>query len=322
MRYLQGDFSMTAGNRYVAYATSVESDPNLAGYIPEGEGESCDIRVAAEQEHPDPGMWKDYSHAFASHGRDIRVCSDHVLETTVLGQRWALEIADVARFSWRSGDPVIRYRAGHQSNARQLAFWLIHFVLPGFLTVERGFSFLHAGAVEADGAAIIFAARSRSGKSTLIDTFVGMGYSLVADDRVATLAHNDQFHAAPSHPNYRPYRRHEDLGLRAANYCTGSVPIRAICMLKRARADHDIVMQELHGFDKADLLLPNVLFGFRFQAARQFAHFGRLVNDCTMYELTIPQDLRRLGEVCTRVLEGTGLANAGPEQPRVSAARI
>ena len=44
-----------------------------------------------------------------------------------------------------------------------LAFWFVHIFLPMYLTLERGWDFIHAAAVEVDNRPILFIAPSTGG---------------------------------------------------------------------------------------------------------------------------------------------------------------
>src|SRR5690606_6158147 len=103
---------------------------------------------------------------------------------------------------------------------------------PVYLSSECCYHFLHVSAVAIDGEAVLFMAPSTGGKSTLAQHCVARGHQLVADDKLAIIEESDRFLAVPSHPNYRPYRKNEDLGFRAEQFCASPLPIRVMFRLE------------------------------------------------------------------------------------------
>ena len=74
----------------------------------------------------------------------------------------------------------------------------MHIFLPLHLTLERGYDFIHAAAIEVDSSPVLFIAPSNGGKSTLADYFLKQGHALLSDDKVATFFYEGVFWAAPS----------------------------------------------------------------------------------------------------------------------------
>jgi hypothetical protein len=68
---------------------------------------------------------------------------------------------------------------------------------------KQGRMVLHASAVELDGQAVAFVARSGTGKSTLAASFVLSGSRLLCDDGLLIEADGEAFRAAPGHASLR-----------------------------------------------------------------------------------------------------------------------
>ena len=57
---------------------------------------------------------------------------------------------------------------------------------------------------------------------------------MVTDDKVATFHGQGTHWAVPSHPNHRPYRKFEDLGMRVDRFNPRARPVDAVYRLVRA----------------------------------------------------------------------------------------
>ena len=68
----------------------------------------------------------------------------------------------------------------------------------------------------------------------LTDLFIRRGHTLVSDDKVATFHGQGTHWAVPSHPNHRPYRKFEDLGMRVDRFDPRARPVDAVYRLVRA----------------------------------------------------------------------------------------
>lgn len=288
---------------YLAYGVSLDADLNLGEFLHSSEHSKVGLlvrrvngeAVQADLEHCD--------RMFTSHGRELFIHSDSPFGSSRPGQPWCIEVKGVVSFYWISGQPLIEYVVGEAYEENLVAFWLIHIFLPIYLTMEHGYDFLHAGAVDVAGRTILFIAPSMGGKSTLTEFFLRHGHTLVSDDKVATFIDGDRFMAVPSHANYRPYRKFEDMGLSATEFSEIPRPIHAFYVLERVAADQDIVISELEGFRKFDQLLPNYLFSFSHLKAQRLRYLADMVDSVPLFEIKVPGDLGRLGEVHDAIVE-------------------
>jgi hypothetical protein len=221
---------------------------------------------------------------------------------SVPGQPWCFEAQGAVRFHWVSGEGRISHERLGRTNDSQLAFWLIHILLPLYFTLEGVYELIHACAVVVSGRTVLFTGPSHAGKSTLTNYFLERGHALVSDDKVATYFDGGSYFAVPSHPNARPYRQFEDLGRRVPAFSSEPHPIDSIYALKAIDPDAAVRIEEVTGHRKFAGLLPSYLFNFPFLKAKRLAYLAQLVTQVPLYRLGVPWDLLKLGEVRRAVL--------------------
>jgi len=231
-----------------------------------------------------------------THGRQLGLYSDRPLAQSLPGQPWRLDVERVVSFHWCGGEHSMFYELREAGNWELMAFWFTHIVLPLQLTLERGYDFLHAAAVDLGGAPALFIAPSGGGKSTLAAFFLQQGHALWSDDKLATFHHEDDYWAAPSHPHHRPWREFEVLGRPVVNFAPQSRPIRAIYCLRAEDPAADITIEELVGFRKFEELLPQYLFNFDHLLEHRLAWLGQMLDAVPVYCVHRPWALPRLRE--------------------------
>lgn len=298
------------GPGLIAYGCQIDSDTDLEPYLCRGKGR-CGLRVSAATPGARLPELSERLPLFTSHGREVTLCTDRELGDSQPGQPWRFEVADVVAFDWAGGGNEIVYRRSETCTDELFAFWLIHLFLPLYFTLESVYEFIHAGAVEVGDETILFIAPSHGGKSTMTDFFLGQGHSLVSDDKVATFVEKETYWAVPSHPNHRPYRRFEDLGMRVDSFDTEARPVHAVYRLVRADPDADITIREVRGHGKFADMLPNFLFNFSHLGARRMEYLARMAGAVPLYTVDLPWDLERLGEVYRAILEHRELDEQG-----------
>lgn len=232
-----------------------------------------------------------------AHGRKVYLYSDRLFDGSEPEQPWCYEVIDVARFYWRGGEEKVYYELDEKGDAALLAFWFVHLLLPLYMTLEKMYDFLHAGAVEVEGKPIMFIAPSMGGKSTMTDFFIKQGHTLVSDDKVPTFIDDGKFMAVGSHPHHRPYRKFEELGYRVDNFATHFKPIHAFYELEGVEGDAKITIEEINGFAKFDTLLPNYLYMFSWLKPERLKYLSKMLNDVRVFHVRVPWDMERLGEV-------------------------
>jgi hypothetical protein len=234
---------------------------------------------------------------YAAHDRELFLHTDRDLALSTPAQPWRLEVKGVVNFSWHGGESAVYYQLHEQGTRPLLVFWFVHIFLPLYLTLERGYDFVHAAAVEVDGEPILFIAESTGGKSTLGDYFLRQGHPMLSDDKVATFLEQGQFYAVPSHPHHRPWREYEVLGDPVENFAVSAKPIHAFYLLEQGGPDSEIEITEVVGFRKFEELMPNYLYSFSFLQRQRLRWLGQLADQSLVFRVRRPWDMGRMHEV-------------------------
>lgn len=285
------------------YGTRIKSDVPFPLDLPVGTGVREEVELSSQIP---PGLKNSITYGFPfylAHGRKVYLFSDREFDGSEVGQPWCYEVKDVVRFYWVGGERSVYYELGGDGNANLLSFWFIHLLLPLYFTLEDRYDFLHAGAVEVEGKPILFIAPSMGGKSTMTNHFVQQGHPLVSDDKVATFLKEGDFFTVGSHPYHRPYRKFEELGHRAERFTEDFKPIYAFYKLEETTADGDISIKEISGFQKFNTLMPNYLFMFSYLRPQRLKYLGSMLNKIRMFQVQVPWDMNRLGEVHSAICE-------------------
>jgi hypothetical protein len=206
-------------------------------------------------------------------------------------------VTDVVSFTWSGGSSAIYYQLHQQGTQDLLTFWFVHIFLPLYLTLERGYDFIHSAAVEIAGEPVLFIAPSTGGKSTLGDYFLKRGHPLLSDDKVATFLHDNKFWAVPSHPHHRPFREFEVLGYPVDNFAASAKPIHAFYLLEQGEPGDPVKISEVTGFRKFEELLPNYLYSFRFLQQQRLRWLAQLADQSLVFRVRRPWNLERQQEV-------------------------
>jgi len=251
-------------------------------------------------QHSDGGVQRictESTSLYTTHGREVLLHTDRELASSAPGQSWCLEVEGVVSFTWTVGEPVIRYQIHDNGTWPLLVFWFVHIFLPLHLTLERGYDFIHAAAVEVDEQPILFIAPSTGGKSTLGDYFLKRGHPMLSDDKVATFLRQGQFCAVPSHPHHRPFREFEVLGYPVEPFAELTRPIHAFYVLEWAEPGASVEITEVTGFRKFEELLPNYLYSFHFLQEQRMRWLAQLADRSLVFRVSRPRNLARLHEV-------------------------
>jgi hypothetical protein len=229
--------------------------------------------------------------------RQIALYTDRELKTPVCGQQWVFDVQGVIRFGWTQGEEKISYHYQELATEDIFQFWLYHVVMPIYLSIHQIYKFLHAGAVEIDGHAVLFMAPSHGGKSTLTDYFLRRGHPLITDDKMATYEEEGIYYVVPSHPYHRPFRTVEVLGRLAENSTTKIHPIHAIYILEKMEPDASCTIRPLKGVEKFSRLHEGGEMNFSFFTPQYVTYLVGLANKVPVFNVTVPHDLERLEEV-------------------------
>jgi len=281
---------------YIAYGRSIACDLDLGEYLLAGDVAVPDIRLE-ESSSVHREQLTEHFPLFTSHQRNLTLQTDRPLAASQPGQPWCCSVGGVVNFHWQGEQNVIRIERLEHCTDELLAFWLIHIFLPLYLTLNETYEFIHACAVQVGEVTVLFTAPSHGGKSTLTDYFLQQGHALVSDDKVATLVEEGQFIAVPSHPNHRPYRRFEDLGIRVSNFDPRPRPIDAIYALVGVEEEGEVEIEQVTGHRSFAQLAPSYLFRFNFMKEKRLRYLAKMVGSVPLYRLNVPWSLERLGEV-------------------------
>lgn len=275
-----------------------DTPTDVSGFAPGGQDA---IQLKSLPQDAVPQELQQRNSLYSTHGRPLWLCSDRVFAQSSPGQSWCLEVDSLVNFYWVGGESTVYYQLSEECDKALLVFWFVHIFLPLFLTLERGYDFIHGSAVEVNGKPVLFLAPSTGGKSTLADYFMKKGHALLSDDKVATFFHEDDFIAVPSHPHHRPYREREVLGYPVENFASSAGAISAIYLLEQGEPGSDISICEVRGYRKFEQLLPHYLFSFRFLQEQRLNWLAQLADESLVFTVTRPWDLARLEDVYSAI---------------------
>ncbi len=287
----------------IAYGTKIKSDIDFPLDLSQETGTCYEVELSSKVPVELKKSITCGFYLYWAHGRDVVLCSDREFDGSEVGQPWCYEVQDVVTFYWVGGERTIYYELGEKGDANLLSFWFIHLLLPLYMTLEKMYDFLHAGAAEVEGKPIFFIAPSMGGKSTMTDYFIKQRHPLISDDKVPTFIQNGKFMAVGSHPYHRPYRKFEELGYRVENFSTGFKPIHAFYELEGVEGDVEISIEEIKGFSKFDALLPNYLYMFSWLRPERLKYLSTMLNSVRVFHVKVPWDRDRLGEVHDTLLK-------------------
>ena len=218
---------------------------------------------------------------------------------------WIFEIKDVVTFFCNSNSDIIYYYKNTLYTDELMKYWLLHIVLPLYYTLTDTYYFLHTGSVEINNKAVLFMGDSFAGKSTLTDYFLKKEHPLVTDDKLPTFYEEDTFFCVNSHPYHRPYRKLEDLGIKAKNVWQDKLAIGNIYWLHPVGADEEVSIKEIKGLKKFECLRYATEMDIYVHKKKRFEYITKLANTLNIYEINVPRKLERLEEVYTTILKHT-----------------
>jgi len=236
-------------------------------------------------------------------GREARYGAASPYAECEKGCLWGVEVKDLVAFAWVRGEHILYYRPCPQLIPELLRFWVLHTILPMMFSLDRTYSILHVGAVEVEGAAVIFSAESFGGKSTLTDYFIRQGHALLSDDTLGVYREDEHFMAVASYPFYRPYREAESLGYRASEVSSTPKMIKGVYLLEPADAEASVSISPLYGVEKYRALHFSTFIDFDFLKEQTFKEMSAFVKHTAVYRIVVPWDLGRLSEVYEMIVE-------------------
>ncbi|MFK5976946.1 MAG: hypothetical protein QM493_10590 [Sulfurovum sp.] len=218
---------------------------------------------------------------------------------------WGFEIKNIITFIWDSNQKSIKYIKQKNYSKEALLYWTLHTFLPMALQLEQIYTILHVGAIEVNNEAIILSAPSFGGKSTLVGHFLQKGHALLSDDTLAIHKSNQLYYAIPSYPFYRPYRNAESLGKETKAIAYTSKPINSIYILQKSTSNSSIEIIEIFGIEKFKALNNALFIDFDNIKKESFIFLMEFTNNVSIYNINIPWDKDRLGEVYESIIKKT-----------------
>lgn len=211
-------------------------------------------------------------------------------------------IKNVVKFCWEEKADTVYYQPYSSSSKQYIKYWLLHTFLPLHSILENKYEMLHVGSVMLNNKAILFAAPSFGGKSTLTHYFLTKGHMLLSDDKLACMRKNDEYYALPSYPYARNYRALEDLGEYVENFCLKSLPIGSVYALKMLEKDEDIYIRSIHGVEKFSIMEMCNDMKLSILKLEKFYTIYDMTQSLNIYEIGIPKNIERLEEVYAAIV--------------------
>ena len=219
------------------------------------------------------------------------------------GCLWGVDVKELVSFVWSCGDRTLYYLPKPSLTAELLQFWTLHTIIPMMLDLDETYHILHVGAVEVEGEAIIFSADSFGGKSTLTDYFIKQGHTLFSDDTLGVYEVDGIVKAVASYPFHRPFREPESLGYSVSNVSRDPRTIRALFLLEKSDEKAEVSLTEVKGIEKYRAFHFSTFINFDFMKAKRFKALSMMANSITVYKVTVPWDIKRLGEVYEKIVK-------------------
>ncbi|MGB0385210.1 MAG: hypothetical protein ACPGWR_10335 [Ardenticatenaceae bacterium] len=225
----------------------------------------------------------------------------------------------------------------HAGNHRERFDWLdVRMLGSGFAwwLLRQGKVPFHAGAIMVDGEAVLFLAESRTGKSSLMCSFLAKGYALLCDDLVAVeQSAEGQIMAMSAYPQMRMWpttieqfigtpdpflsvieggvKRRVPIGKIWGRFLEGAFAVSRIYLLKRREEDNGpIQVRPLLGHEAFMALLSGITMVSVFPLSESdniWLLLEKLVQQVPLYELSYPSGWQWLPTVHEAILEPKNL---------------
>ncbi len=239
----------------------------------------------------------DHDQFYQRQSRQLAFYTDLKQQLPIKGQHWFFDIKDVLSFSWESYTSTIYYQPHQLYSDKLFKYWLLHTVLPLYLTVEQVYTFLHASSVQIGEYAVLFTGDTMAGKSTLSRYFLDRGHTLISDDKVGTYLHNESVFAVPSHPYHRPFRQEETLGNFIENFSKNPLPVKHVFELMPVAGDQEIIITRISGHEKFKILRYHTDMMLPFLNVNRLEYIAKVSDHIMVHQIQVPRDLTRLNEV-------------------------
>ena len=257
------------------------------------------IRICRKEKLPDLPYRYPWTEAS---GRELRYMTHMPFSEDQNILFWGMEIKDVLSLYWDHTRQELWYTEGKEYTPERLRFWVYHTFAPIMFELHETYRIIHVGAVEIAGRAVLFAAPSFGGKSTLTAHFLERGHSLLSDDTLGIEKRDQEYRAIPSYPFYRPYREAETLGYKAEQFALEPKPVACIYQLERSDNVTSVVIEKVTGIDKFKVLHYSSFVYFSFMKEERFSFFTQMADTVPLYKITYPNDIERVPDVYHAVI--------------------
>ncbi len=235
-------------------------------------------------------------------GREASYGAQNIYSKCKVDCKWGIDVQNVVSLLWCRGKHSIEYLPQKEFTPEILQFWVLHTILPMLFTLDETYTILHVGAVEVNGAPILFSAASFGGKSTMTDYFLKQGHALLSDDTLGIYKEDDSYVAVASYPFHRPFRDPESLGYKVTNVMKDPKPIKAIYLLEKSGSQEAVFIEEVKGIDKFRAFHFSTFINFDFLKEYRFKTLSSMARTLPVYRVIVPWNIERLPEVYKKII--------------------
>jgi hypothetical protein len=238
------------------------------------------------------------------HGRQIQLFSNVAFSSSRISdeRQWQVNVEGLFSFSWSNVSDIMSVKYENELNLEKLSFWLLHTIIPIYLTLKQSSLLLHASVVEVENKAIFFVAPSFGGKSTLADFFVKQKHSLLSDDKVRLEFREKNYLAFPSYPYRRPYREFEKLGDHTEYFSHKPLSLGNIYVLNYVEPQDDCSIETISGLHKFEVLKNAYLYEPVSMSKIEMEYLLNLVQHSVVYQVKLPKDITKLTQVYRMII--------------------
>jgi hypothetical protein len=234
--------------------------------------------------------------------------------------RLLLNVPGIARFQMENGSRILIEPAA-DTTLPAIRLFLLGAAMSGILH-QRGITSLHASAIATPEGAVIFAAPSGYGKSTLVAALSQRGYPLLADDICALTINDSEIWLHPAYPRVnllpdalaalgrapalegseealiRPFSNKYCMPVR--QFAHGATPVKTIYMLHPTDYDR-VQLQTLYGFARVHELM-NSTYGRGYvrelgEEERHLVNLQEIARQVDVVRVERPKEGYRLDEL-------------------------
>ena len=215
---------------------------------------------------------------------------------------WQLKVEESVIFEIHSNKATIYYEVLNSLNQEKLSYWLLHTLMPIYLTIVNQKYFLHSAAFEIDDFAYLILGQSFNGKSTFMDHAIQQGRDFLSDDKIMIVKSNHDFLIQSSYNYCRPSRELESLGYKVENFTKEAKKLGHCYYFKPVEPNEKIEFRVISGIEKFKILKECSDMELGLNVKQRFEFISKLANHTTLYEVAVPWDLNRLPEVYSEIM--------------------